>query len=255
MQAPHTTYGSGSILLFTFHGYGMDGRQFQVLKESLCADYLVVGFHLPYHKNGWVSHTDWLATVIETMQLILAQKGAKEFSIAGYSIGVKIALALLPHFKEQIKNVYLFAPYGLTEHWGISFLESAFGKAFFQLIAGTSLPLVIIAAVQALGIIAKTDHEILKRELANKVVRQNLRKIFLLMSELQVHRKEVLAILSDMPGKSQLVFGKYDAIFSLSGFKERDQIDNLELLEVAEGHWLMTEKLDALLLDKVQEVS
>ncbi len=255
MQAPYTIYGSGSSLLFAFHGYGMDGRQFQVLRKSLCMDYQVVGFHLPYHKSGPETHTDWLETVIETIKRIMAEKETHQCSIAGYSIGVKVALALLPHIKKEVQHVYLFAPYGLTRHWGISFLESSIGKGFFRMVVSTTLPSKIIDAVRALGIIGEADHGILKRELTSREKRQNLRKTFLFMSDLGVHRREVLTILNKKPGTSRLVFGKYDAIFSLSGFRERKQLNNLEIRQVEEGHWLMTEKLDALLLDKVREVS
>lgn len=255
MNAPHTTYGSGSTLLFTFHGYGMDGRQFQVFRESLCADYQIIGFHLPYHKGGPGTHIGWLETVIGTIRQIMTEKGIHECSIAGYSVGAKVALMLLPYFNEQVKDVYLFAPYGLTKHWGISFLESAVGKAFFRLIAVTSLPLLIIDIVYTLGIISKADHGILKRELADPEMRQNLQKTFLLMSNLKFNRNEVLTGLNVVSGKVQLVFGKHDIIFSLAGFKEHEQLNNLDILEVEEGHWLMTEKLDALLLDKVREVS
>ena len=54
--APHVSYGKGTSVLFAFHGYGMDGQQFQVLANSVCAKYKVVGFHFPYHRGGLSDH-------------------------------------------------------------------------------------------------------------------------------------------------------------------------------------------------------
>ncbi|MDW3193474.1 MAG: hypothetical protein R8G66_13960 [Cytophagales bacterium] len=246
--APYTTYGTGNSVLFTFHGYGMDGRQFQVLRESLCVDYQIVGFHLPYHQKGADDHEGWLKSVIETVKQVVAEQGADHFSIAGYSIGVKVVLALLPYFDRQVKDVFLFAPYGLVRHWGIAFLESGFGRGLFRLIAGSMLPIRIINGVRGLGIISYADHDILIRELATMEKRQNLRKTFLLMSELNLDQHRVLKSLSSIRGRVQLVFGKQDNIFPLSGLKGTNELDNLDILEVDEGHWLMTEKLDARLV-------
>lgn len=253
--ASHVTYGKGHHLLFAFHGYGMSGRQFQVLKTSIGEGYQVVGFHLPYHKGGTSDHEGWLRDLVATIKLILKEKEASQFSLAGYSIGSKIALSLLRHFKEEIQDMYLFAPYGLTKHRGISFLESGVGKVLFRFIVGTSLPLKMVDMVHLLGIISTGDHEILTKELDSLEKRQNLRRTFLLMSELGIDRKEVLAILKTIRGKVRLVFGKHDAIFSLSSFSGRDQFSNREILEVEEGHWLMTEKLEALLLKSIREIS
>ena len=96
---PYSVYGTGTNLLFAFHGYGMDGYQFQLLEESLCKDYQVVGFHLPFHKGGPEAHEDWIEHVRETIKKILEEKGVQNFSIAGYSIGSKITLALMSQFK------------------------------------------------------------------------------------------------------------------------------------------------------------
>lgn len=253
MIAPHTTYGTGQRLLFVFHGYGMDGQQFQVLKESLCVDYQIVGFHLPYHKGGPEDHEGWIKGVKETIEKFLKEKGDQQFSLAGYSIGSNIALDLLTHFNGQIQDVYLLAPYGLTRHWGISFLESGIGKGFFRLVASTSLPSKVIDGVRALGVISKDDHTILKRELDSSEKRQNLRKIFLLMSELKCDQEEVINSLKSIAGNATVVFGKHDAVFPRSGFKQSDRLSNIEILEVNEGHWLMTERLDETLAKALSE--
>ena len=76
--APYSVYGTGTSLLFAFHGYGMDGYQFQVLEGSLCKDYHIIGFHLPYHKGGPDNYDGWIELVRETIKKILEEKGVKE---------------------------------------------------------------------------------------------------------------------------------------------------------------------------------
>ncbi|HZX59922.1 MAG TPA: alpha/beta hydrolase, partial [Mucilaginibacter sp.] len=50
-------YGSGSKPMLAFHGYGMTGKQFHVLKDSILTEYRVYGFDHFFHGEsaleGW----------------------------------------------------------------------------------------------------------------------------------------------------------------------------------------------------------
>lgn len=247
-EIPYMIYGTGHRLLFAFHGYGMDGRQFQVLRDSLCSEYRVIGFHLPYHRQGPTDHHEWFNGVIEEIHRLIYEDDVREFSIAGYSIGSKVALATVPHFRKHIRDIYLFAPYGLTTHWGLSFLESNLGKWFFSRVVDTSLPGVILNLCRSFGIINEVDLAILKEEVATRTKRRNLAGTFQLMSELKIDMEEVVSIFNSVSGRVRLIFGIHDHIFSPKRFKKVDQLERSEMLVVEEGHWMMTQKLEALLL-------
>jgi pimeloyl-ACP methyl ester carboxylesterase len=56
-KAHYHEYGSGSKPLLAFHGYGMTGRQFHVLENSILQEYHVYGFDHFFHGESKLS--DW----------------------------------------------------------------------------------------------------------------------------------------------------------------------------------------------------
>ena len=45
-------YGNGDQYLFAFHGYGMNGKQFQNLPSYLLSKYKVIGINLFFHEGS-----------------------------------------------------------------------------------------------------------------------------------------------------------------------------------------------------------
>jgi len=134
-------YGEGKQLLVAFHGYGMDGRQFEVLKASLCTQYRIIGFHLPFHHPGLSDYRQWLSMIPNMIRDLLEEKRENQYALAGYSIGALIALNLLSSLPGNIEKVYLFAPFGVSSHWGVDFISRGLGQRFFRLVASSTLPL------------------------------------------------------------------------------------------------------------------
>lgn len=112
-------FGHGPNILLAFHGIGQDGlRCFQCFEEPLGAHYTIYAFDLFFHgqsgaiSENVVSKEFWTATI----QDFLNQHQITVFDIAGFSIGGRFALATLEAFAEQVGNVYLIAPDGVSEH-------------------------------------------------------------------------------------------------------------------------------------------
>ncbi len=231
----------------------MDGTQFRVLKESLTQHFRIIGFHLPYHKNGPSSHHLWINDVKSAIKKILTEQGADQFSLAGYSVGSKVTLHLIEAFQEQLEEIFLFAPYGLENHWGLSFVTQKFGNTFFKLIVNTSLPEKIMRLVKFLGIIDKDHHQIIHKELLSDQKRVSLCKTLQMAGEININRNEIPKILNRNKIKSTIIYGKDDVLFP---FKKRskaiiNQLDVAYVDQVKEGHWMVTGKLDRALANNL----
>jgi pimeloyl-ACP methyl ester carboxylesterase len=248
-EATYIEYGEGKDWLLAFHGYGMDGNQFQILTKSLTARYRIIGFHLPYHKSGPTHHVGWMRSIIEKINELINEYGIAKFSLAGYSIGAKVALQLIPTFQKNLRKIYLMAPYGLEKHWGLSFVSKGFGNQFFKTIINSKLPEKIMVGVKKIGIIDDAHHTIIQNELDTSQKRHNLCHSLFMIGQIRLNILETINIINQNRIVMTIVYGRSDVIFP---FEKRNKkllsmINNCVVLEVNDSHWLMTTKLDELL--------
>lgn len=248
-RVTYSTYGSGEQLLIAFHGYGMNGDQFNVLESSLMKQYTIIGFHLPYHRLGPDTHHNWIDQLKKTIREMVSQREDNQFSLAGYSIGCKVCLFLLRDFSHHISKLFLFAPYGIENHWGIDCISKGFGHWFFKKVINSPVPQFIMKATRILGVIDHTHDYIIQKEIDTTIKRHNLCFSLLFISELTTNTHDIVHILNQYQMNLTLVYGQKDVLFPYSKRNQSllSQISNPKVLEVIEGHWMMTQKLDVLL--------
>ena len=137
-------YGEGEQYLFAFHGYGMNGKQFQNLPSYLLSKYKVIGINLFYHEGSEIKPyslakiKQGLAKkdIIKLIAPLLAKHEIQDFAIAGYSIGSNFALTLIEYYADRIKQIYLFAPDGIEPNAFLKNISSnRFGNYLFYQIA------------------------------------------------------------------------------------------------------------------------
>ena len=137
----YRTYGTGAQIALAFHGYGQESSHFQPLAEKMQQDYTLYSFDLFYHgKSRWrdtrqvLKPEEWMAMIAH----FLAQKRIERFSLFGYSMGARFALALVKPFAASIDKVVLIAPDGIkTSFWyrlttGPSVIRWIFRKTITQ---------------------------------------------------------------------------------------------------------------------------
>jgi pimeloyl-ACP methyl ester carboxylesterase len=124
-------YGSGTKLLFCFHGYGRDADTFYFLNNIIGKQYTIIAIDLPFH-----GHTEWnkeltfhpnhLIQVIQEIRSTLKQDKEK-FALMGFSLGGRIALHLTQILYKQIEKLVLIAPDGLRVNWWYSMAAQTWG--------------------------------------------------------------------------------------------------------------------------------
>jgi pimeloyl-ACP methyl ester carboxylesterase len=132
-------YGNGDQYLFAFHGYGMNGKQFQNLPSYLLSKYKVIGINLFFHEGSEIKPyslekiRQGMAKndILKLIEPFLTKYKIQEFAIAGYSIGSNFALTLMEYYADRIKQIYLFAPDGIQPN---AFLKNTSNNPFWNYI-------------------------------------------------------------------------------------------------------------------------
>lgn len=113
--------GSGSKVLLAFHGYGQSSLYYHPMEQALGRDYTIYAFDLFFH-GGSRLHKDDMPLSREFMKMMIGQLLEKyrieRFSVMGFSMGGKFALALIEQMPERVEELYLIAPDGIkTNFW------------------------------------------------------------------------------------------------------------------------------------------
>jgi pimeloyl-ACP methyl ester carboxylesterase len=132
----YTRQGHGPENMLLFHGFGQDHRAFDAWVAALANTHTLYIVDLYYHgQSTWplpdrpLQKADWRAI----LELLLAQHALERFSLAGYSIGARFALAAAEAYPERIATVYLIAPDGITRNtWYALATGTAPARRLFQ---------------------------------------------------------------------------------------------------------------------------
>ncbi|MBC7893637.1 MAG: alpha/beta hydrolase, partial [Sphingobacteriaceae bacterium] len=111
----YRSFGSGPRTLLAFHGMGQSGAAFSSLGTVLGDTFTTYAFDLFFHGessglNEPLSKPFWA----ELLRRFLAEKKVERFSVAGFSLGGRLALATLETLYDRIDEVILVAPDGLA---------------------------------------------------------------------------------------------------------------------------------------------
>jgi len=108
--------GTGPKTLLLFHGFGQDHTALLPVANAVADRYTCYLFDLYFHGQSYWAHAD---TPVEKkhwkayLQGFLQEHQIDRFSVLGFSLGGRLALASLEAFPERTEAIYLIAPDGL----------------------------------------------------------------------------------------------------------------------------------------------
>lgn len=112
----YRTQGTGHHALLLFHGFGQDHRAFQSLASNIPEDYTLYFFDLFFHGESTWGYGEQPLTPSfwhELFAAFLEQHAIGRFSLAGFSIGARFALASFTCCPDRVDNLLLLAPDGI----------------------------------------------------------------------------------------------------------------------------------------------
>lgn len=253
-------YGTGQKPLLAFHGYGMTGKQFNVMQQSLLGDYRVYGFDHFFHGesklNNW-SEKDILAGMPKAMVRLYLEEwfkvyGRQRISLMAYSIGANFVLILLEEYAELIDEIILMAPDGLAAYKGFTFLQHhSVGRTLFKSITKSKwFAPAILKLLKRIKVIDESLYTIAYNEIDTPKKREDVFYTLNLIRFLQPDMQKVAENINQYQIKCLLIFGKDDLLFPLKpAHAAIDSFNNAEVHEVPMGHWLVTAALDTYLVN------
>jgi len=256
-------YGSGNRPMLAFHGYGMTGRQFEVLQKSVLTQYQVYSFDHFFH--GETKLDNWTeqqilqgapkALLQHYLEAWFAKYGRQRISLMAYSIGANIALVLLEKYAEWIDEVILMAPDGLSVYKGFNFLmHKPLGQYLFKKVTKNKwLAPGVLKTLRKIRFIDSSLYKIAYSEMDTEQKRLDVYYTLNLIKRLQPDVDKITALINQHYIKCRLIFGQYDMLFPRSSAASFiGKLNNPDVHEVPLGHWLVTDKLDEYLVNLPQ---
>ena len=261
-QWEYETLGSGTALMLAFHGFDRPSSDFKVFESSLGTEFKIISINLFYHgkssepgpfvKFGF----DDLKGMIKN---ILTQEKATQFSLMGYSLGGKIALACLQIFPKAIQNVYLFAPDGIRIRSFYKFLcRTSAGRALLDFSVRHPRPILkTLTASQKAGLLSEKLLKFAKYHLEDKARMKKVVEIWLIFRNIIPDISLIQKDINQNRINIHMFFGRYDSIFPPAlGTYFAESLDNKKVLHVLEtGHNVITEKTNQVLLKLMPIIS
>jgi pimeloyl-ACP methyl ester carboxylesterase len=248
-------YGEGQQPMLAFHGYGMTGRQFHVLKNSVLKKYHVYGFDHFFHGESRLHN--WTeaeilagmprAMVREYVEEWFKQYGRQRISVMGYSIGANLALILVEEFPDLIDEVILMAPDGLSVYKGFDILRNKWhGKYLFKRVAKSKwLAPTLLKGLRRVRFIDDSLYQIAYSEMDTEQKRLDVYYTLNFIKLLTPDVVKVAHVINEHNIPCTLIFGKHDELFPMKAAMPFIRLlKNPQIHEVNLGHWLVIPALD-----------
>ena len=240
-------FGVGKQTMLCFHGYGMHGKQFKVLEETLGEKYTFYGFDLFFHKQTkLVNHT------LEEVKKGLSKKELAEiikafckhefidrFSVIGYSMGSHYATAIVEQLSKHINEYIVVAPSSVKPGTIINFFSTNLrgNKILEKLVLSEKGLVRLLHVCKRLKIIDTCGHQILFKEIETPELRFSFYACLTYLRFLITNETHLINALNEQNIKSYFVFGRRDSMYPPRIFNRlRPKLNLAEIIILDENH-------------------
>ena len=257
----HYSYsGSGEKLLLCLHGYGESEMSFRFLVKHLPANYRLLAIDLPFHgqtqwNEGFHFSTDDLLSIINS--ICLQHWGSTgQLTLAGFSMGGRVALGILEKIPAQTDKVLLLAPDGLTVNfWYRLATRTVIGNRLFHFtMQHPQWFLLLLKAGNTVGLINQSIYKFTRYYIHDKTVREELYNRWTCMRDVRPHLPAIKKSITRHGISVRLLYGKYDRIIRYErGEKFCGGIESFCTLRVIPtGHQVLQEKNAGVIIELLQ---
>jgi Predicted hydrolases or acyltransferases (alpha/beta hydrolase superfamily) len=215
----YTCTGSGKLPLILFHGFGQTHVAFRSLEETLSKQYTLYSFDLFFHGDSKWSHHERPLEKEEwkkLMEAFLKQNSISSFSVLGFSMGGKFALATLEAFPNQTKEIFLLAPDGIkTSFWySLATYPLIFRNIFKSMIDHPKRFYAIAELAHRLGVIDKGVLRFVEYQMNTEEKRERVYLSWVVFRHLNFNQKKIASIINEGNIQLTLLVGRYDKIIT-----------------------------------------
>ena len=253
MKLNYQKIGNSDKILLAFHGMGQDFSCFQKFAQTFENQYTTYVFDLPYHgKSGGINGDIYQENEVITKEIwqeylekFLAENQIQNFSIIAFSMGGRFALATVEAFTEQIDNLILLAPDGITEDPKY-ILATRYGftrKIFKFVIQNNERYHPFANLIARTGIIHKKVVKFAKMMVDTPQKQEQLYQAWVGFHQLRFDIQKLAQLINNQKITVKIFMGKYDKLLPLNRvFPLTKNLKNVELIELEATHGKLVEK-------------
>jgi len=234
--------GSGSKVLLAFHGFGQDHKSFNRLFEKLSLHYTIYAFDIFFHgKSEWNKGEEPLEKYFwkSLLSKFLQHYQIDRFSVLGFSMGGKFALASLEAFPEKVDSIFLLAPDGIkTSAWySLATYPFALRHLFKSMISKPNRFHQIANLAFKTGIIDKGILRFAESQMNTEDKRKQVYYSWIVFRHLKFSMNEIAPIINSNNISLTIVVGKYDKIITAKNMNRLlKKLKNYQLEILGTGH-------------------
>jgi len=247
-QINYYQYGQGKKLMIGVHGFADKGHLFENIANVLSADYTTIALDLPFHgETTWNDNLYQPEDMLAIIQLFMAQQQVTEVAFMCHSMGARVVWAVLPFLKEQIEQLYFFAPAGFqytftaSRFWFPLWLRTRFGRR----IERSNRMVHFFDAIHRFGFMNRATYLMFKQQLDEPRRRIRLLRTWMAMYYFPMGPEaNSAALLNEHQIPTYFFYGKKDRITPAKyALKFTQKLQQTNVLVVKGNHFFVREKV------------
>ncbi|HEX7015236.1 MAG TPA: alpha/beta hydrolase [Cyclobacteriaceae bacterium] len=209
--------GSGNLPLIAFHGFGQTHKAFHPWLDTVGSRFRLILVDVYFHgKSTWENPDSPLEKDIwkETMATLLAREDISTFSVAGFSLGGKFALATYEAFPGQVQTLYLIAGDGIRPSfwYNLATWPSPIRALFRSTINHEKRFTRLTQLARALGLVDRKVLRFAENQMDTPAKRARVYNTWVVLRHLKFDMKELLRMMEAHGTRVVVVTGRYDRI-------------------------------------------
>jgi len=247
----YAVVGSGNKTLLLFHGFGQSNEVFQPLAQALSSTYTLYIFDLYFHgKSKWANDETPLGKEEwkKIMNTFLTENKLEKFSVGGFSLGGKFAMACAEAFPEKTDALFLIAPDGIkTSFWySIATYPIMFRKLFKSMITKPGRFNAMANVIQSVGLVDKGLIRFAEHQMNTQEKRNQVYYSWVVFRRLVFDLDKLAKLLNDHRIPVTMVTGRYDKVIltrNMDRFTKKLNNPQVEVLESGHNGLVVSETL------------
>lgn len=238
----YSKIGTGKQILLAFHGFGQNTSVFSKLAESLSHTYTLYVMDIFFHdKSEWGYGEQPLekAFLKRLLTEFLSKHSIDHFSVLGFSMGGKFALAATEAFPERVKELILLAPDGIkTSMWySLATYPVALRKVFKSMIHKPERFKAVANFVFRTGLLDKGIQRFVESQMNTEEKRNRVYLSWVVFRHLTFTTTSIADIINKNKIRLVLIIGKFDKIITAKNMKGfLAKVDTYQLEIPPTGH-------------------